>query len=246
MADMDGKSHDFLFEKNPLIEVLTRLGFYAQERGTRKRLCSDLWQSWGYDEKDMDDSRLREICHPDDRDKVDRFIDAVQSGAKGLNKAIFRIRAIDGRLIWIRRCGAAVTRDKDGAVGLYVGLDTDLAEFKETEESLRSPTSGSELYAKELESLLNAATIITSSLDVNQAVQLILEQAKSVIPYDKASVQLIKDGALELIGGIGFVELSAVIGLRFPFPEKGSMSTLAIEERRVIVCGDVARDRPDS
>ena len=95
-----------------------------------------------------------------------------------------------------------------------------------------------------MESLLNAATIITSSLDVDEAVRLILEQARVVIPLDKASVQLIQNGALEFIGGIGFDDISKTIGLRFPFPAQGSLSTLAIEEKRIVVCKDVTRDFP--
>jgi diguanylate cyclase (GGDEF)-like protein len=137
-----------------------------------------------------------------------------------------------------------VTRSGTDGIGLYVGLDTDLTDLKESEERLRLLTVQSELHAKEMETLLKAASIVSSSLDVNEAVKLILEQAKLVIPYDKASVQILHNDGLELIGGNGFEDISAAIGMRFPYPEKGSMSTLAIDERKPVVCRDVAKDFP--
>jgi len=53
---------------------------------------------------------------------------------------------------------------------------------------------------------------------MEQTVSHILDHLNEVIPYDSASVQLLIDGELEIVGGSGFADLKDVIGLRFPIP----------------------------
>jgi diguanylate cyclase (GGDEF)-like protein/PAS domain S-box-containing protein len=237
-------SYDFLFHGNPFVSAMARLGFSAFDAGNHRILCNELWQSMGCTTVDAKKQRLLEMCHPEDTEKLERLFKDMQSGTDDISQEIVRIRTTEGRWVWIRHRGMTVPGAERGKPGLYIGLDIDLTEFKETEDRLRSLTAQAELHAREMDTLFKAASIITSSLDVTEAVKLILEQAKVVIPYDKASVQIIQSGGLELIGGNGFEDLSAVIGLRFPYPAQGSMSTLAIEEKRIVVCKDVSKDFP--
>ncbi len=53
---------------------------------------------------------------------------------------------------------------------------------------------------RELEALLTAGKSVTSVLDLKSAVEIILEQAGSIIPYESAEVQLVKDGKLIIEG----------------------------------------------
>ncbi len=68
------------------------------------------------------------------------------------------------------------------------------------------------------ETLRKAGVAVTESLDMSEAVTLILEQLKQVVPYDSASVQLLNGDELEIVGGSGWNDLSKVIGMRFPIP----------------------------
>jgi len=68
------------------------------------------------------------------------------------------------------------------------------------------------------ETLRKAGVAVTESLEMNEAVTLILEHLKQVVPYDSASVQLLNGDELEIIGGSGWNDLSKVIGMRFPIP----------------------------
>jgi diguanylate cyclase (GGDEF)-like protein len=68
------------------------------------------------------------------------------------------------------------------------------------------------------ETLRKAGAAVTATLETDETVTLILEQLKQVVPYDTASVQLLNGNELEIIGGSGFVDLSAVIGIRFAVP----------------------------
>ncbi len=83
-----------------------------------------------------------------------------------------------------------------------------LLKFKAVEAARRQ--------AQEAETLRQAAAMVTSSLDVKAVIERILDELQKVIPYDSASIQLLKDGALEIVGGRGWEDPQQVLGLRFP------------------------------
>lgn len=68
------------------------------------------------------------------------------------------------------------------------------------------------------ETLRQASAMVSESLETNLAIPRILEQLKRVVPYGSASVQLLKDNELEIVGGSGFSDHSLVVGMRFPIP----------------------------
>lgn len=70
--------------------------------------------------------------------------------------------------------------------------------------------------AEEAETLRKAGAAVAETLDIREATTRILQQLALVLPYDSASVQLLRDGELEIIGGAGFK--APVIGIRFPVP----------------------------
>nr|BAL54653.1 GAF domain-containing protein [uncultured Chloroflexota bacterium] len=81
-----------------------------------------------------------------------------------------------------------------------------LLKFKAVEQA--------EQRAREAHTLRQAGTIITSTLHSNEVVERILTELRKVIPYDSASVQLLRDGALEIVGGQGWEDKEKVIGMR--------------------------------
>ena len=68
------------------------------------------------------------------------------------------------------------------------------------------------------EVLRKASAAVTETLEIDETVTRILEQLKQVVPYDTASVQILNGNELEIIGGSGFADPKAVIGMRFPVP----------------------------
>jgi PAS domain S-box-containing protein len=69
--------------------------------------------------------------------------------------------------------------------------------------------------AKEAETLRQAASAITRSLKTEETMEIILEQLNLVVPYDSASVLLLRGDALEIVGGHGFPNPTEVLGLKF-------------------------------
>ncbi len=87
---------------------------------------------------------------------------------------------------------------------------------------------------QEAETLRLAASAIASTLDRDEAVRLILEQLARVVPYDSASVQELRDGYLEIVGGRGWADPAMVLGMRFPVPGNNP-NTVVVQTRRPFV-----------
>lgn len=66
------------------------------------------------------------------------------------------------------------------------------------------------------EALRQAGLAITEKLELNETIEHILEQLQQVVPYDSASVQLLEDSDLIIVGGRGWSDPKQVIGIRFP------------------------------
>jgi len=92
--------------------------------------------------------------------------------------------------------------------------------------------------AREAEILRQAGAAVAATLDKNEAIRRILEQVHRVIPYDSASVSLLMDEqTLEIVGGYGFSDIRAVIGIRFNLDEN-SPSTLVVQTRQPVIIAD--------
>ena len=63
-----------------------------------------------------------------------------------------------------------------------------------------------------LESLLEVSQSITSTLELDKVLQLILDEMKGVVTYDSASIQRITDSGLQIIAYQGFHDPDQVIG----------------------------------
>ena len=92
-------------------------------------------------------------------------------------------------------------------------------------------------HAQEAEILREAGSIVAATLSQEETIERILAQLKRVIPYDSASVQLLGDGYIEIVGGQGWENASEVVGMRFPIPSDNP-NTIVIEERRPYVLND--------
>ena len=94
-----------------------------------------------------------------------------------------------------------------------------------------------ELQAHQAETLRQAGSVVAATLDQDEAIERILQELKCVVPYDSASVQLLRIGYLEIVGGRGLLEPQAVIGLHLPVPGENPHS-LVIQERQPRILGD--------
>ncbi|MGE3389738.1 MAG: PAS domain S-box protein, partial [Gammaproteobacteria bacterium] len=75
--------------------------------------------------------------HPDDQPDVGQQFRAHMRGEIDQIRAEVRMRAKDGRWIWVLTQGRAIARDPDGRVRRAVGIHLDISRLKETERALR-------------------------------------------------------------------------------------------------------------
>ncbi len=91
--------------------------------------------------------------------------------------------------------------------------------------------------ATEAETLRQAAAVIVSTLEQPEIIDRILEQLAHVVPYDSASVQLLREDRMEIVGGRGFPNRSQVIGLHFPLDGENPLASI-LERRQPLILDD--------
>ncbi len=95
-------------------------------------------------------------------------------------------------------------------LGEQVGRQIGLAIFKE------HLLATAHRRATEAETLRQAGAAIAATLNLDEAIDRILEQLNRVVPYDSASVQLLRDKQLEIVGQHGFPNPDEILHARFP------------------------------
>lgn len=91
---------------------------------------------------------------------------------------------------------------------------------------------------REAEALRRAALALTSTIDPGELLNRMLTELQSVIPYNSASVMLLKDGYLEIIAGQGFDDLSTVIGVCVPLYREFSPDYQVITSLQPLIIAD--------
>jgi PAS domain S-box-containing protein len=94
---------------------------------------------------------------------------------------------------------------------------------------------------QQAETLREVSFVVSSSLNLNEVLERILDQLARVIQYDSAAIHLIEGSRRRIIAGRGFPNLKKVIGLTFPvkLDTKQDPSALVIQNRQPLVVGNV-------
>lgn len=100
-----------------------------------RELCDIL----GYHEGELTGSinNIVSLLHPDDSEYAQSEFNKCVEGATPFFSFECRLRARDGRWIWLQDTGKVVTRGKDGAPVRVIGIMLDITERKEIEQALR-------------------------------------------------------------------------------------------------------------
>lgn len=121
---------------------------------------------------------------------------------------------------------------------LFTDLQTELEERKKLIAEL-------EIRNTESETLRESTAIVAATLEKGQAIERILDQLKRVVPYDSASVQLLKGNFLEIVGGAGLPLELDEIGLTFHFDEKEPAYPVLTDKLPYVLYEDVQYNVPD-
>ena len=89
--------------------------------------------------------------------------------------------------------------------------------------------------AHEAETIRQAFTSVTGTLNLDEAIRLILEQLDRVVPFDSASIQLLRDQYLEIVGGRGWPDPNSVLGVRFQVPGNNPNTTVILSKEPLVL-----------
>lgn len=94
--------------------------------------------------------------------------------------------------------------------------------------------------AIEAETLRHAGAAVAATLKLDEAIDSILEQLNQVVPYDSASVQLLRDGELQIVGLHGFKDPKSVYGLTFALSDDNPNS-IVLDRRQTYIIKDAPK-----
>ncbi len=122
--------------------------------------------------------------------------------------------------------------------------EDDLAFFTAIAGELAIALENARLYQREqrrreeAESLYRAAQAMTTTLDLQEVLERILSEVQNVVPYDSASVQLLREGKLEIIAGRGFPNPEDILGTTIDLMTNGNPNVQVVRTRAPVILED--------
>jgi len=228
----------WLFEDTPTRTALSALGFFAVDVVHGQAFSSSVMASWGYTPAATKEMKFIDLVADDNDPAIFAGMADLWSGKLDSFSGTFKIRKADGNPVWAKVDYQVLSRQSDGTPHLMIGHDQDVDAIKQAELE-------SKQRLIEIETIRRVSNDLSTSLDLDETVSSILEHTKRVIPYDKATVQLLQGDWLKVIGCYGFADRESTLKLRFKYPVPSSLSTRALQSRKPVICADVEKDFPD-
>lgn len=230
---------------NDLIEKLRKIGLFINDAQNGKVYPNQYWYEWGYTEKDMLENGFLKHIYPEDLQKVKNLSVIKDSVQQESSSVVFRFRTKAGDWRWLLSTAVSVSKDESGKVKQYIGFDIDITEEKEAKEKLKraleeakTAKEKAEANALEANTMREISEIISSSLDLDTTLEAILDQAKRLIPYDTASIQILENSRMKIIEGRGWKDLDSVIGYSLPIPGDNP-NTVVAETKKPLIIGKI-------
>jgi GAF domain-containing protein len=120
----------------------------------------------------------------------------------------------------------------------------DVAALQTMADQLANAIENARLYAaeqqrrREAETLYRAAQALAVALDLPKVFEYILSELQRVVDYDSASVQLLRGGRLEIIGGRGFPNLDKLLGVTFDLSSSDNPNSEVVRRRAPFIVDD--------
>lgn len=192
----------------------------------------------GYTEDEFQAGKPRwdQVIHPDDLSTV--FTEDEKKLVSVPNFSYereYRIIRKDGRKRWVHEI---IQNDCDdsGKPTTVHGAIYDITERKLAEEEIRR-------YANRIEALLEIEKAISSTLDLEEVLAIIMTKLAKVIPYDSISLQILQDYSLKILACRGFAQPDEIVGLVFPLDPKFPNQRV-IEEQETLTIADITQEYP--
>ena len=191
------------------------------------------------------------LIHPDDRESVWQKIQtALQAGQPF--QIIYRLTTAAGEEKWVLEKGQGFFAANGACLGLE-GFITDTTERVQAYQILEQRVADrtQELSAlfdaervrrRQADTLLQVASVVGSTLELDEVLVRILDQLRRVVDYDSASVQLLHDGILQVIAARGFADAEQILGVTFPVSQTPNYQV--VTEGRPLNLADISKGHP--
>ena len=101
--------------------------------------------------REMGDSLMAQICHPDDLPLIGAHFEAIRQLPDGERKQLeYRIRHRSGRYLWLLSVDTVFERDDNGDVIRHIGTATDITTMKEAELARQAAATALEKHGREI------------------------------------------------------------------------------------------------
>jgi HD-GYP domain-containing protein (c-di-GMP phosphodiesterase class II) len=141
----------------------------------------------------------------------------------------------DNPIGWIE-LSAYPVKDEQGAVVNVIEYVKEITGRIQAEEQVRE-------HANRIEVLLEIEKAITSTLDLDEVLQIIMSEIQKVIHYDSISLQILQDKFLKVLACRGFKQQDKVIGTMFPLTENFPNYPV-ITTNETVAFDDVSQEYP--
>lgn len=174
-------------------------------------------QITGYDAEERIAKNLPNVLHPDDKATFDAALKLILSGQVGVLE--YRIINRQGDIRWLRNHARPVWDEKEGRVVRIYGAAKDITAQKEIEAAeYRQRTLA--------EALRDTATMLNSTLDLNEVLDHILENITKVVPNDDCSIIMLEDGVGRIVRHHGVTAIEEALAARFPLESTATLRTM--------------------
>lgn len=176
-------------------------------------------------------SSYRELIHPEDRIRVlSRLQDLVDFGV--LDEE-FRFTRSDGEVRWAWAKGVPVS--VDGGTRWLVGTVQDITSRKQAEMKISEQLDMVEAARAEAEALRKATLALSQNLAMDSVLDTLLHCISELVPFDKATVLFVEDGANLMIAREAPRNVSKRIGLTLNAAESVFLQRVLFEKQAMLL-----------
>lgn len=234
MSDTPFPIVDALFNDPTSRALFTANGFSAFDVERRRAILSERSGKAGISAETFFNNKVPSLLQESDKASFSSLVAKLMRGETDRAAGNFKFLLEKDRALWLN-LSMQVVGWKDGDRPSFIVVhDDDITQLQNIQEEVRE-------RLMEIDSLKDLLTAINKSLDFDETVTRIIEHLHRIIPFDRATVQILEGSVLAVIGSYGYPS-AKMKELHFEVHGLDNPSSRAVATRRPIVCNDVARD----
>ncbi len=238
------RAHEALHESERMLSTLISNlpGMAYRARNDRDRTMEFVSEGSldlaGYHPEDLTGGQTvtyGDLIHPDDREEVWEAIQAALADGRPFEITYRLVTPRGERWVWERGRGVY---SSEGDLEALEGFVTDITDRVAAQHNLEQRVAE---RTHELSTLLEVSHNVASTLELEPLLGLILDQLRSVVDYDAASVMVLEDEQLRLLAYRGPIPQAEALEICFHVEDAGA-NRAVIERRQPVLIPDVRGD----